>query len=305
MIQDKIITILQDHCTSGIVPTIANKGMRFFVTNLEKPSLPQARIAFSSNSLRTNVTDEAVREKIDTDQVWRVRIEGYLQFPNSHREVYEKQFAWKRAKIQKSEESIGRLIDALLIEDAKNHMPDVEYMTSRTRTKFEEPIYYFTDQGQLMTKIRFSSWMTRYIPLQWGDDQESDIRRCADKIINHLHNRERLIVGESRYWGYSDEGDCYGRYSENRPIAARRDLVWRINNNRPFREHRDMARFIIGHEDQDKAVKIEEPIRYGNHTSYPEEYEETRLVITRPPRTTPQTIEELLDLVDIEESRVS
>jgi hypothetical protein len=52
-----------------------------------------------------------------------------------------------------------------------------------------------------------------------------------------------------------------------------------------------MARFIIGHEDQDKAVKIEEPIRYGNHTSYPEEYED------RPRRNNAQTIEELLDLV--------
>lgn len=285
MIQDKIKTIVTNHLAKAIVPTIANKGMRLSVTNLDKPSFAQARLSFNSN-----VTDEDVRKKIESDEAWRLRIEGYLQFPISNRQVYEKQFAWKRAKIQKAEENIGELIDALLLDDAKSCMPPVEYMNSRTRTKFEEPTYYFTEQGQLMSRIKFSSWMTRYIPLLWENDQESDIRRCAEKIINHLHQRERLIVCESRYWGYTEEGECYGRYSESRPIASRRDLVYRIERNVPYREHRGMARFIIGHENQDMAGEINEPIKYGNHTSYPEEYAD------RPQPNNNQTLETLLHL---------
>jgi hypothetical protein len=291
MIQDKIKEKLQTHLATSIVPTIANKGMRLFLTNFEKPEFARARVAFASK-----VSDEDVVAKIENNEAWRFRIEGYLQFPSAHREIYDKQFAWKRAKMQKAQEEIAKLVNTLLIEDAKSNMPPVEFMTGQTRTKFEEPNYYFTDQGLLMIKIRFSAWLTRYIPILWGDDQESDIGRCVHKLINHLHQRERLIVNSSRFWGQSDDEECPGRYLQNRPIASRRDLLWRIKNRDAYRPYRDLARFIIGHENQDEAQKVDEPIIYGSHTNYPEEYEDQATGATS--ERNPRTLEELLNLVD-------
>lgn len=281
-------------------PTVGNRGLRFNVTRMSVPTLEEARTAHSPVT-----SDITIENHIEDMQCWRFELRGYMLFTgDTPRTAYANQFALKRADRHDSKEEVDRLIDRLLLDDARGSCPHESEMRRQTGLNVQAPEPYFSQNDEVMIRLRFNATKTWYLPIVWErGDTATNLNRLIEKAVNHLMRTQVNLVETARYWCCtSDHG--VGRYNENRPIASRNDLHWRLREESRLADVSHLRRFIIG-KDDGQACRCNEPVRFGEHTSYPTEYQEPRLVITRPPRATPQTIEELLDLVDIDASRVS
>lgn len=277
-------------------PSIGNKGLRFNVSRMSVPTLEEARSAHSPVT-----SDITIENHIEDMQCWRFELRGYMLFKgDTPRTAYANQFALKRADRHDCKEGVDRLIDRLLLNDAKDACPDEQNMKRVTGFNVQSPEPYFSANDEVIIRLRFNTTKTWYLPIVWErGDPAANLNRLIEKAVNHLMRTRTMLVDTSRYWCNTQDFGA-GRYNPHRPIASRSDLHWRIGEDDRLSELSHLRKFIIG-KDDGQACRCNEPVRYGEHTSYPDEYITLPTNLgersTRPPRVTPETMEELLDLI--------